>query len=71
MVNGYKNDKIKTMKKLSDVSGFNQIQLINVNEIISSELELVSLREKSFMEETLCFAHYNKQIVNFSFLIID
>ena len=62
---------MKTMKKLSDVSGFNQIQLINVNEIISSELELVSLREKSFMEETLCFAHYNKQIVNFSFLIID
>ncbi len=59
------------MKKVSDVSGFNEIWLINVNYIISNELEFSSLREKLFREETLRFAHYDKQIINFSFLIIN
>ena len=35
MVNGCKNDRVKTMKKLSDVSGFNYIWLININKAMA------------------------------------
>jgi metal-responsive CopG/Arc/MetJ family transcriptional regulator len=33
IVNGSKNDSTEIVQKLSDVSGFNYIRLINVNEI--------------------------------------
>ncbi|EGK01883.1 hypothetical protein HMPREF9455_00005 [Dysgonomonas gadei ATCC BAA-286] len=33
MINGCKNDSAEIVQKMSDVSGFNYIQSINVNEI--------------------------------------
>lgn len=38
MVNECKNNKVKTLKKLSDVSDFNIAWLINANTVISYEL---------------------------------
>ncbi|EGJ99287.1 hypothetical protein HMPREF9455_00320 [Dysgonomonas gadei ATCC BAA-286] len=42
MVNECKNNKVKTLKKLSDVSDFNQTWLINENKIISCKLQITS-----------------------------